>query len=83
VPGFKKYRERRYPPAMELTRRYYPHAHNLDGFFVSKFKKFANGPRVAAGNNSFHSFSPLLPASLRSDVVRRAKSQEEEISKWC
>lgn len=42
-PGLTKYNEKRFHPTMNLCRRIYPHTHNMDGFFVAKFKKFANG----------------------------------------
>jgi ribosomal RNA methyltransferase Nop2 len=44
-PGLLSHMEKRFHPSMNLCKRIYPHIHNMDGFFVCKLKKFANGEK--------------------------------------
>ena len=45
--GFTSFRGKKFNPKMSLTRRYYPHMYNVDGFFVAKLKKVGPSPIAA------------------------------------
>ncbi|KAG5991972.1 hypothetical protein E4U43_003893 [Claviceps pusilla] len=50
--GFTSFMGKKFDASLRLTRRYYPHTYNVDGFYVAKFKKIGPSPAKGSGPGS-------------------------------
>jgi ribosomal RNA methyltransferase Nop2 len=50
--GFTSFMGKKFDPTMKLTRRFYPHVHNMDGFFVARFQKTGPVPAIPLDDTS-------------------------------
>ncbi|XP_059671678.1 probable 28S rRNA (cytosine(4447)-C(5))-methyltransferase [Gavia stellata] len=82
--GFTRFKDRRFHPSLKSTRRFYPHTHNMDGFFIAKFKKFSNAipqaqkdeePAVEAATPS------AVPDTVMEPQPKKKKLEGSEVDK--
>ncbi|KAB2575872.1 putative trna (cytosine-5-)-methyltransferase ncl1 protein [Lasiodiplodia theobromae] len=91
--GFTNFQGRQFHASLKETRRYYPHAYNVDGFFVAKFKKIGPTPAnaVSATNASTKAGKSYKPKKENDTLVadktpittdESGKETEDDFGGW-
>jgi ribosomal RNA methyltransferase Nop2 len=75
--GFTTIGGKVFHPSMKMTRRYYPHTYNVDGFFVSKFKKIGPTPLNAVGVNGSSSTNGQGASNTTTEYIDKAPIRED------
>jgi len=85
--GFTSYRGKTFHPSVSECRRFYPHVHNMDGFFVCKLKKMSNRttststtPGIRPKNARIENADEDVSSSDGDDDDKKKKKKKKEKS---
>jgi ribosomal RNA methyltransferase Nop2 len=67
--GFTSFRGKNFNPSIKLTKRYYPHVYNVDGFYVAKFKKIAASPFDKSKAGAFEKEKMAREEALKEGLI--------------
>lgn len=79
VDGFVSYMGKQFDPKMKMTKRFYPHAYNVDGFFVGKFKKTAPSPNMSTKEGTADGASNGISLGMADRTSIATDNEDEEL----
>lgn len=78
--GMASYMGKQFDPKMTLTRRYFPHRENVDGFFVCKLKKTGPSPTTKSGTSgASSSVAGTLSGASESNTAMQANDGDDMV----